>query len=75
VSAANGAYGFAGLQPGVHEVRDALQPGYSQTVPAGNGTYTVIITDSENVPDRDFGNVRSAEMTGRRIFYDNSMDG
>ena len=43
-----GAYAFTSLDSGTYEVREIVQPGYIQTAPGGDGTYSVTLATGES---------------------------
>ena len=49
-------YSFTGLESGTYEVREIVQPGYMQTAPGGDGTYSVTLAAGQDVTGLDFGN-------------------
>jgi subtilisin-like proprotein convertase family protein len=65
VSTASGAYAFTGLNPGTYIIREAVPVGWVQSRPgAPDHRYTVTLTSSQAVTDRDFGNYRRGEIRG-----------
>jgi VCBS repeat-containing protein len=55
----NGHYTFTGVDPGVYQVRQVVQQGYLQTMPAGGGDHTIAL-DGQYVTGINFGNVVDA---------------
>ena len=60
----NGYYEFLGLTPGAYTVAEVMQNGWSQTFPAGDGTYQLVTDPNGVYPDNNFGNKgsRSADI-------------
>ncbi|MBI4546646.1 MAG: T9SS type A sorting domain-containing protein [Ignavibacteriae bacterium] len=52
----SGNYLFVNLQPGTYTVRESLQTGWVQTLPANDGMYTVDIEPGLDTIGLDFGN-------------------
>jgi len=71
-----GNYLFTGLRAGTYRLSELIPPGQSQTLPGGDGTYTVDLADNESIAELDFGNCRAASqphgVVGRYVFYNNS---
>jgi hypothetical protein len=61
VTDANGFYSFPNLPPGTYTISEATQGGWSQTSPAGTGTYTVTVIAGQAV-QRDFLNCKKGEV-------------
>ena len=62
---ASGNYSFSVDSPGTYQVRQMVQQGYRQTLPADNGLYSVPVTSAEIVNNAtiaggDFGNAWSS---------------
>ena len=53
-TSATGSYCFTGLTPGTYTVSEVQQPGWTQTLPGGPGTYTVTVPPSAT--NLNFGN-------------------
>ncbi|MBI2766705.1 MAG: hypothetical protein HYX53_12470 [Chloroflexi bacterium] len=53
---ANGSYCFGAIPAGTYTVSEVLMPGWTQTLPAGPGTYTVTIPPATT--NLNFGNCR-----------------
>ncbi|MHC4676644.1 MAG: MSCRAMM family protein [Planctomycetota bacterium] len=53
----DGYYEFTGLSaPAVYTVAEIMQPGWTQTLPGGDGTYTIITEPNQVYADNNFGN-------------------
>ena len=52
---ASGNYSFFGIGDGTHQIREVVQPGFTQTTPAG-GFHNVVIFGGQPASDRNFGN-------------------
>ena len=52
----SGEYTFPSLPPGTYVLREELKGGWHQTMPGGNGSYTVVLSSGQSVAGRDFGN-------------------
>ncbi len=64
---ADGGYSFLNLLPGTYTVAEQHQSGWTQTWPAGAGTYTVPVASGEVVEDVEFGNwLTQAEIHGSK---------
>ncbi len=63
ITDANGNYQLQGLAPGVYAVTENLQPGWTQTCPAG-GSYSVDLTAGLSAIGKDFGNKGSLSVSG-----------
>jgi hypothetical protein len=71
----SGAYVFGGLPPGTYTVSESLKSGWTQTLPGGNGTYSVTISSGGTyVIGKDFGNFEYGSMTGI-AYYDINHNG
>src|SRR6266850_1801292 len=55
VTAADGSYSFAALGPGHYVLGEVMQPGWTQTAPAG-GSYGITTASGQDIGGRDFGN-------------------
>ena len=74
VTAADGTYTFANVQPGTYTIREVPQAGWGVTSPPG-GAHSVVVASGQAVTGRDFGNfqgVLNSAVVGRRVFYNNS---
>lgn len=72
VTGFGGGYSFSGLAAGDYVIRQILQPGYTQTAPAG-GAHVITIAEGETRDDLDFGN-QSLPVVIRGAKY-NDLDG
>ena len=71
----DGAYFFAGVEPGSYTVEEAVQSGWRQSYPAAPGTQTVTLVSGVAGPtDIDFGNFRSTGFSGM-VFEDSNGNG
>ena len=52
---ATGHYTFTGVCDGAYEVKLTLQVGWTQTTPSNDASQTVLISQANNVTDKDFG--------------------
>lgn len=52
---ATGHYTFTGVCDGAYEVKLTLQAGWSQTAPSNDAGQTVLVSQANNVTDKDFG--------------------
>jgi Ca2+-binding RTX toxin-like protein/subtilisin-like proprotein convertase family protein len=60
----NGEYWIMDLDPGTYTVSEVLQPGWFQTTPTGDGTYTLSLDDGDIATFIDFGNAEGLENPG-----------
>lgn len=67
LSDAAGNYQFTNLAPGIYTVTEAVQNGWSQTLPASGGSYTVPIVGGEKIGGNDFGNFQLATISGTKF--------
>lgn len=73
VTGADGSYTLAGFRPGMHVVREVLQPNWQQTAPASGFHSISIMTSGQTITGRDFGN-RSGTIGGQ-VFRDTNGNG
>ncbi len=52
----NGFYKFSDLDAGTYIVAEVAQPGWTQTYPGGDGTYTIVVEEGMVYDGNDFGN-------------------
>ncbi|GEM_PF-871861 len=57
---ANGEYRFTNISPNNYRVSEDNQPGWTQTLPGGDGTYHVSLAGGQQITGRDFGNHNSS---------------
>ncbi len=69
-----GLYWFTDILPGGYVVSEVLQEGWRQTFPAPPFGFHIVASDDEAIFDVDFGNVRTASITGSK-WYDVEADG
>ncbi|MCF8242234.1 MAG: T9SS type A sorting domain-containing protein [Melioribacteraceae bacterium] len=55
-----GYYCFDNLAPGNYTISEINQSGWIQTFPSSPGTYTVTISEGENISDLNFGNMQDS---------------
>jgi hypothetical protein len=72
VTAADGSYIFADLEPGTYTLSEVSQAGWVQTAPAG-GSHVVVMTTA-SAGGLDFGNVQAASL-GDLVWYDHNANG
>jgi hypothetical protein len=65
VTDSSGYYEFTGLTVGTYTVSETLQTGWTQTMPATPGTYTVVIASGSDVKERNFGNFKPGKIVTR----------
>ncbi|NQT41467.1 MAG: tandem-95 repeat protein [Planctomycetes bacterium] len=70
-----GEYTFTGLETGTYEVREIVQPGYTQTAPGGDGTHSATLADGGNLTGLDFGNRVEAIKLFSDSFENGQWDG
>ena len=51
-----GHYEFLDIDPGTYTIAEVMRPGWTQTCPGGDGTYTIIAEENQVYPDNNFGN-------------------
>jgi hypothetical protein len=68
---ANGNYDFMGLVPALYHVREVVQPGWMQTVPA-SGVYDIMLAPGQVSAKNDFGNFKLGSISGMKF---NDMNG
>jgi uncharacterized repeat protein (TIGR01451 family) len=61
-----GNYSFTVPAPGSYTVAEVLQTGWTQTAPA-TGTYTVVVSASQVINNRDFGNKKQQNQCDLKI--------
>ncbi len=78
---ASGIYNFAGLPPGTYTVIENVQTDWIQTCPPFPGTYTITISDTEHVVEKNFGNrppygttVIIHGLTSHWLLFDGTLD-
>ncbi len=57
VTDSTGAFSLDNLCDGSYTLKEVLQPGWEQTIPADPNGYTITITNGNSVTDKIFGNV------------------
>jgi len=67
LSDVNGNYTFSSLTVGSYTVSENAQLGWSQTLPALSGNYSVNITSGLNATNKDFGNAQYGSITGQKF--------
>ncbi|MBM3934233.1 MAG: CHRD domain-containing protein [SAR202 cluster bacterium] len=60
-----GMFFFPGLDAGTYVIREVVQEGWTQTAPAGDGSYVVTLAQGEVRMDLAFGNRMTAPSTGK----------
>ncbi len=78
----SGNYAFIGLLPGEYTVCEVIlddnnvnTPPWVQTAPTdNNGCYVITLLEGNNITDKDFGNIQTAEIHGKK-FYDANANG
>ncbi len=63
VTDADGNYCFF-VKPGTYVICEDQQTGWTQTLPADDGCYTVVIGFCETITDLDFGNFKYSKLEG-----------
>ena len=61
VTDAEGAYEFCGRRPGVYQISEVLQPGWTPTLPEGGQT-SEVLDAHESIENIDFGNVLISDL-------------
>jgi hypothetical protein len=62
-SAADGTWGIIGIRPGSYSVREASDPNFTCTAPAGTCKYDVTVTGGQSASVGEFGNQPAAQQT------------
>ena len=70
---ANGNYTIPNVGAGTYSLREVLQAGYAQTMPATPGGYTVTPNGSVNITGENFGNFQTVSVSGN-VFNDLNGD-
>jgi hypothetical protein len=70
----DGRYVFNAVPPGTHKVRELVEPGYIQSLPAVPGDYTIAVTSGIDLDVLDFANYRPVAISGQK-FEDVNGDG
>lgn len=52
----NGSYQFVDLDPGTYKVGEVMKDGWTQTMPGGDGFYTLTVDANDILTGMDFGN-------------------
>lgn len=74
LTSSDGTYSFAGMTGGTYVVGEALQNGWTQSLPTGSGTYTVVISSGSSASAKDFGNYQRVSVAGK-VFTDLNGNG
>jgi hypothetical protein len=69
-----GNYDFEGLAPGTYTVKEVLQSGWTQTVPAPPGSFSVAVTTGHVVSGLQFGDFQNITIAGQ-VYNDLNGDG
>ena len=63
----SGNYTFGSLTAGTYTVSEAVQNGWTQTLPSSPGTYTVIVTSGTASTGNHFGNYQYGTINGQKF--------
>jgi hypothetical protein len=75
VTDANGNYTIGGLDVGTYVIREVGQPGWVQSAPGGDGSYTVSVNPGDNLTGFDFGNFLTTGSISGMKFNDINGNG
>ncbi|MBM4165338.1 MAG: T9SS type A sorting domain-containing protein [Ignavibacteria bacterium] len=67
ITDANGYYIFTNITSGGYIVTEELQNGWTQTLPANAGNYTLNLASGENATGKDFGNFQNGTISGMKF--------
>ena len=72
----NGCYEFVDLEPGTYKVGEVMKDGWIQTMPGGDGFYTITVDANDIETGLDFGNARPqpGDISGMK-FHDLNANG
>ncbi|MDI6767715.1 MAG: SdrD B-like domain-containing protein [Bacteroidota bacterium] len=71
---ANGQYTFTSVRPGTITIREKIISGWTQTIPASGGSYSILLISGQNLVNKNFGNFGNGIISGMK-FNDINGDG
>ena len=64
---AGGGFRFTNIAPGSYTVSQAVQPGWSQTLPVSGGSYALTLLAGQHLAGNDFGDFQNAAISGSKV--------